>query len=102
MRGAALAIALAVLVGACASTPPAPTPVARGVLVVRCPVADALLVVDEQPIGELRHLGAGVRLAAGRHRVELRRDGFHTRYAEVAVAAGGTETLELTLVEAYP
>jgi len=97
MRAAAL-----VLLVACGSAPPAPTPVARGVLVVHCPVADALLVVDEQPIGELGHLGAGVRLAAGRHRLELRRDGFHTRYAEVAVAAGGTQTLDLTLSEAYP
>jgi hypothetical protein len=98
MRAAAL-----LLLFACGSAPPAPpAPVARGVLVVRCSVPDALLVVDEQAVGELRHLAAGVRLSAGTHRVELRRDGFHPRYAEVAVAAGGTRTLELTLVEAYP
>src|SRR5215467_2161431 len=98
-----VAIVFFLFLAACgSSTPPAPEAVARGTLVVRSPVPDALLVVDEQMIGELRHLGAGVRLSAGRHRVELRRDGFHTRYAEVAVAAGGSQTLELTLAEAYP
>lgn len=95
--------ALLLLFAACGAATPAPaTPVPRGILVVHCPVADALLVVDEQPIGELRHLAAGVRLAAGPHRVELRHDRFHTRYAEITLAAGATQTLELTLAEAYP
>ncbi len=102
-RGPGFAVLLGLL-AACgpAARAAAPTAVSRAVLLVRCPVPDALLVIDEQPIAELRALPGGVRLAAGRHRLELRHDRYHTRYAEVALAAGETRTLELTLAEALP
>jgi hypothetical protein len=100
VRRAAVALAVALLACGGAERRAAAPP--RAVLVVRCALADAVLVVDEQAIGELAALRGGVRIAAGRHRVELRHDGYHTRYAEVALAAGETRTLELTLVEAYP
>jgi hypothetical protein len=74
----------------------------RGVLLVSCPVADAVLVVDEEALGELRALGGGVSVTAGHHRVELRHDRYHTRYAEVDIAAGGRQTLALTLAERLP
>jgi hypothetical protein len=92
---------LALLLGACA---PAARPAARptGLLVVHCPVADASLWVDERLVGELRGLGGGVRLPAGAHRVELRHDRYHTRYAEANVAAGQRLDLDLTLAEALP
>jgi hypothetical protein len=96
MRAAVLVVAAAC--AAPAAAPARPT----GLLVVRCPVADATLVVDEQPIGELRLLAGGVRVHAGAHRVELRRDGFHTRYAEVTITAGGRADLELSLAEELP
>jgi hypothetical protein len=94
---------LLLLVGACAAGPArAPAAGPTGVLVVRCPVADAVLVVDEQPIGELAELSGGVRLRAGEHRLELRHDRYHTRYALVTVAPGETRALDLTLAEALP
>ena len=92
------------LLSACGARSPAPTPAAveRGVLVVSSPVADAALWVDERFIGEVGRLSAGVRLTAGEHRVELRHDAYHTRYAEVTLAPGERKLLELSLTEALP
>jgi hypothetical protein len=89
------------LLAACApASRPPPTP--TGVLLIHCPVPDASLWVDERLVGELRLLPAGVRVAAGPHRVELRHDRYHTRYAEATVAAGQRVELDLTLAEALP
>lgn len=73
-----------------------------GVLRVRSPVSDATLWVDDTPIGELGRLGGGVRLPVGVHRIELRHDARHTRYAEVAVRSGATVELDLELLEVLP
>jgi PEGA domain len=94
---------LAVVLASCGgATPRATAERPRGVLFVACPVADAVLVVDEESLGELRALPGGVSVTAGHHRVELRHDRYHTRYAEVDVLAGQRRTLELTLAEALP
>jgi hypothetical protein len=94
---------LAVVLTSCAGATPRMTAERpRGVLLVACPVADAVLVVDEESLGELRALAGGVSVTAGHHRVELRHDRYHTRYAEVDVLAGQRRTLELTLAEALP
>jgi hypothetical protein len=93
MRAALVCFGLAACV---ASEPP------RGVLFVRCPVEDAVLVVDEEALGELRALPGGISVTAGHHRLELRHDRFHTRYSEVDVAAGQRRTLDLTLAESFP
>jgi PEGA domain-containing protein len=92
----------ALALAACAAPAAAPAPpVPTGELVVRCPVADATLWIDERPVGEVGRV-PGVRLAAGAHRVELRHDRYHTRYAEVTVTAGARAELDLTLAEAFP
>ena len=103
MRAALVLVCVAACGGATA--PPGTTAAdaaRRGVLLVRCPVPDAVLVVDEESLGELRALAGGVSVTAGHHRVELRHDRYHTRYAEVDVAAGQRQTLELVLAEALP
>jgi hypothetical protein len=101
MRALAIAAAFS---AACSAAPHASTtpPAAKAVLVVRCPVGDATLWVDDQPIGELARLPGGVRLGAGAHRVELRHDGHHARFAEVTLAPGERRVLELTLTETQP
>ena len=96
-------VVLCVILGACGG--PRTRAVAeppRGVVLVRCPVADAVLVVDEESVGELRALAGGVSMTAGHHRIELRHDGYHTRYLEVDVAADQRRTLDLTLAERLP
>ena len=87
------------MLAACAARQaPPPTP---AVLLVRAPV-DASLWLDDQPLGELATRKAGVRLRPGPHRVELRRDGYATRYLEITLAPGERRVLETTLAEAFP
>ena len=74
----------------------------RALLVVRAPVADATLWIDGAHVGTVADVGRGVRLRPGTHRVELRHDLHHTRYALITLAAGERRTLELTLAEALP
>jgi hypothetical protein len=89
----------AVLLCACgAATAAAPAP-ARAVLLVGAPVADAMLWVDERPIGELGTLPGGVALPPGEHRVELRHDRYHTRYLLVTLAAGEKRAVDVTMAE---
>ena len=92
------------LMAACAAPKPGPAspPVERGILVVASPVPDAALWVDDRLVGEVGRLPAGVQLRAGEHRVELRHDAYHTRYAEVTLAPGERKLLELSLTEALP
>ena len=94
---------LVFLVGCGGAAPaPRPAPVPTAVLVVRCPVPDAALWIDERLHGEVGRLGAGVRLPAGEHQIELRHDAHHTRFAEVSLAPGERKLLELSLPEALP
>jgi hypothetical protein len=93
---------VAVAVAACGSAPARPAGETRGVLVVRSAAPAAVLWVDEHPVGEVGKLAGGVRLHAGAHRVELRLDGYHTRYAEVTVREGETQVVELGLTEEQP
>lgn len=88
----------------CGGSPPqAPTSAApSAILVVRSPVADATLWVDDQPIGDLARLPGGVRLTAGAHRIELRHDAHHPRFAEVILAPGEQKVLELSLTAMEP
>ncbi len=73
--------------------------VQTGLLLVRCDVVDATIWVDDRPIAQVRDAGGGLRLRAGAHRVEVRHDRFHTRYYELLVAQGETQTLQVALVE---
>lgn len=100
----ALAAALFVFgaFAACASAPPLAPPAAKAVLVVESPVADATLWIDDQPIGELARLAGGVRVTAGEHRVELRHDAHHPRFAEVTLAPGERRVLALPLTAVEP
>ncbi len=91
-----------VALAACGAPSPRPEAIPRGVLIVRSSAASATLWVDEQPVGEVGRLPSGVSLPAGAHRVELRLDGYHTRYADVTLRPGETRVLPLDLVEELP
>jgi hypothetical protein len=93
--------ALLVLLAACGGSARSVAP-PRALLVVTAEVPDATLWIDEAHIGAIADLGGGVRLRAGTHRIELRHDRHHTRYAEVTLLPGERKVLALHLAEALP
>jgi hypothetical protein len=93
-RWAALVVA-----AACGAAPAAATTPARAILVVRAPVADAMVWVDDSPVGEVATLPGGIALAPGEHRVELRHDRYHTRYLMVTLHPGEKQAIDVTMAE---
>jgi hypothetical protein len=72
---------------------------APAVLVVDCAVDDAALWIDERFVAEIAQARGGVRLPAGRHRVEVRHDAYHAFLGEVALRPGQRRTLPVPLAE---
>jgi hypothetical protein len=94
-------VAVLLLLGACAggaASKAAARPPSALVL-VRCPVVDAMIWVDERPIAQVRDARGGLRLRAGAHHLEVRHDRFHTRYFELSLVAGETRTVDVALAE---
>ena len=99
----ALALGIALAAGAACSGGARSTAHSnRAVLVIRSPVADAVLWVDGRYLAQLRDLRGGVRLAPGTHQVEVRHDGYHAYYGEVTLAAGQRLELDVELAERFP
>ena len=77
-------------------------PAQFGQLSVRVQPADAEILVD----GERWDSPAGARLvvqlAPGRHKVEIRKEGFNTYSEEVLIRAGSTMTLNVSLLRFVP
>jgi hypothetical protein len=69
------------------------------IISVVCDVPDAMIWVDERPVGEVRDARGGVRLKAGPHRLEVRHDRYHTRYIELELKAGERREVRVALVE---
>ncbi len=76
----------------------------RGDAVIKfdCPVRDAELWVDDRFIAEIGHLGGGIALSPGAHRIEIRHDRYHAHYQEIAVKRRERRTLEVDLAERLP
>jgi hypothetical protein len=74
-------------------------PTATAVLVVECAVADAALWVDERFVADVADLRGGVRLPAGRHRIEVRHPGHHAHLAELELRAGERRIVAIVLAE---
>ena len=89
------------LLVACGATSSASRP-APAVLLVRAPIPDASIWVDEKLLGEVGALPGGVELRPGDHRVEIRHDRYHTRYFLLTLASGEKKTLDVTLAEELP
>jgi hypothetical protein len=96
MKSAAV---LLLLLAACATASPAGQRGPSAIIVPRCPLADASLWIDGRFVGEVDDAQGGVRLTAGRHRIEFRRDGYLTRYLEPELAAGSKTQLACDLRE---
>lgn len=78
-----------------ASTPAWPRADAQ--LVVKVPVADARVYLDDVFIGRAAQLRRPAGVVSGHRRVEVRADGWFTAYREVEIPRGGTATVEVEL-----
>jgi len=82
---------------ACGPRGPTVRPEAQGLRVV-CPVDDAVVLVDERPVGTAALVrDRDLPILPGHHRVEVRSERHFTRYADVDVAPGARVRLEVIL-----
>jgi hypothetical protein len=65
-------------------------------------VSDAQVYVDGRFIGPISVLRGGIALDPGKHRVELRRDDYFSRYAELDLARAERKKLQLELAPVLP
>ncbi len=72
------------------------------VLVVRSNVRDAQVYVDGRFIAGLDALRGGIAVDAGRHRLELRREDYFSRYLEVSVTRAEHKQISLDLSAILP
>jgi hypothetical protein len=83
--------------GGCGPRGPAVRPEAQGLRVV-CAVDDAVVLIDERPVGTAALVRErDLPILPGHHRVEVRADHFFTRYADVEIAPGARIRLEVAL-----
>ena len=75
------------------------TRILSGILIIQCDLPEAVVWVDERRIGEVGMLAAGIRVAAGAHRVEVRHDDRFPRFLDVTVASGEKRLVPVTLAE---
>jgi hypothetical protein len=81
---------------ACGPRPPVVRPEAQGLLIV-CPVADALILVDDRVVGNAATLRRReLPILPGVHRIEVQAERHFPRYAEVEIPPGGHVRIELT------
>ena len=95
--GVIAAMSLALAVSACRGGPPGAgvRHTALGALVVSVVPQDAELLVNERPVAARR--GRPIGVPAGPCRIELRRQGYFSHFAELDVVAGRSFRLEVRL-----
>jgi hypothetical protein len=100
MRVAVLCLALA----ACGPKPPPASAVseADAIFYLRSNVADANVYVDGRYVGPVNVLRGGIAVDAGKHRLELRRDDYFSRYVELDLGKGDRKKLLITLAPVLP
>jgi len=72
------------------------------IVTIACEVADATVWVDGREIRQVRDLKAGVALAPGTYRLEVRHDDYHAVYLEVTVAKGERKQLAVEMAPVLP
>ena len=100
----AIAAAIAAVLFAACGPPPAATGPRAGqaVVVVTSNVDDAQVYVDGRYIGLLANVHAGMAIDAGHHRIELRREDYFSRYAELDVTRAQHTQLDLEMSPVLP
>ncbi|MEO6773754.1 MAG: PEGA domain-containing protein [Kofleriaceae bacterium] len=65
-------------------------------------VADAQVYVDGRFVGPISLVKAGIAVDPGRHRVEVRRDDYFSRYADLDLQRAENKKLDLDLAPVLP
>src|SRR5262249_36537034 len=85
-----------------------PKPAPRGVsssdaiILIKSNVADAQVYVDGRLVAQVGALRKGIAVDPGKHRLELRRDDFFSRYIELDLHRAEQRGLELDMVPVLP
>jgi len=98
-------LALALLaIAACSGAQKAPGRVGDddAVFYLRSNVGDANVYVDGRFVGPVSNLRGGIAIAAGKHRLELRREDYFSRYVELELAKGARTKLLVELAPVLP
>ena len=72
------------------------------VIVLHTNVADAQVWIDGHLLGLLPYVKKGIALDPGHHRIELRRDDYFSRYADLDLQRGQHTVLELPMSPQLP
>lgn len=99
----AVVIALALVLAACGPKP-APNSVTPNdaIIYLKSNVTDAQVYVDGRFVGPVGVLRGGIALDPGKHRVELRKDDYFSRYAELDLHRAERKQLQLELAPVLP
>ena len=99
MRAALVALALV----ACGPKPhPNSVTPNDAVIYLKSNVTDAQVYVDGRFVGPVSMLRGGIALDPGKHRVELRKDDYFSRYAELDLRRAERKQLQLELAPVLP
>ena len=79
------------------SSPASPVSSATGILAIRVQPGDAVILVDGEQWHSSRSDRLELQIAAGPHRIEVRKDGYQTFSIEVTVRAGETSAFNVSL-----
>ncbi|HUJ63819.1 MAG TPA: PEGA domain-containing protein [Kofleriaceae bacterium] len=96
--------ALVVLALAACGPRPAPNAIAPddAVVYVRSNVGDAQVYVDGRFVGPINVLRGGIAVDPGKHRLELRRDDYFSRYVELDLGRAERKKLQLPMAPVLP
>jgi hypothetical protein len=72
------------------------------VIYLKSNVTDAQVYVDGRFVGPISILRGGIALDPGKHRVELRREDYFSRYAELDLKKAERLKLQLELAPVLP
>lgn len=94
--------ALVLALAACGAPAATARKASDAVVVITSNVRDAQLYVDGRFVAPLDALHGGVALEPGPHRLELRREDYFARYAELTLARSQRARLVLDLAPILP
>ncbi len=95
-------LALVVLIG-CGHAPPATRVSPNDAIVyVKSNVRDAQIYLDGRLVGPIDQVRAGIALDPGRHRLEVRRDDYFSRYVELDLGRAERKKLDVDLAPVLP
>ena len=72
------------------------------VVVFSTKVADAAVWADGRYVSTVENLAGGVALPAGAHRIEIRRDGFHSVYLDLQLRPRERRRMDVDMAEILP